>query len=154
MKRFAGIIYLCFCISIAVPAEEAEQKNSPEKLAVFEMFEAQGMREQMDQIRGVMLANQLKETPELTGCLYELSRFYSQCAGFDVLKDDLAAIYLKHFTLDEIRQITAFYRSPVGKKMRSVSGAILVEANELSRRRLEAGVPKFLEELKKKGRLK
>ena len=153
MKHIAGIVFLC-CICFAVPAEETEQKISPEKLAVYEMFEAQGMREQMDQIRNVMIANQLKETPELAGCLYELSRFYMQCAGFDVLKDDLAAIYLKHFTIDEIRQITVFYRSPVGKKMRSVSGAILVDANALAQRRLEAGVPKFLEELKKKGKLK
>jgi hypothetical protein len=28
-----------------------------------------------------------------------------------------AAIYARHFTVDELKQITAFYRNPVGQKM-------------------------------------
>jgi hypothetical protein len=149
-----GLYFLLLSVFFLCPLLAEEKKVSAEKQAVYEMFEAQGMREQMDHIRTVMLANQLKAAPELTGYMYELSRFYIQCAGFDVLKEELAEIYLKHFTVDEIRQITVFYRSPVGKKMRSVSSSVLLEANELARRRLEAGVPRFLEELKKKGEKK
>ena len=64
---------------------------------------------------------------------------------------DLVKIYLKHFTVGEIREITKFYRSPVGMKMKKVSAEILLEANELSRQRMEKAVPVFLEQLKKKG---
>lgn len=152
--KFFSVLFSAFLLFCTGFSGEKEPQIKPEFQAVYEMFESQGMREQMDQIRNVMLANQLKEVPELAGSFYELSRFYIQCAGYDVLKEELAKIYLKHFTVEEIRQITAFYRTPVGKKMRSVSAPILLEANELARKRLEAGVPVFLEDLKKKGKLK
>ena len=130
-----------------------EKKVSPEVQAVYEMFEAQGMQEQMGQILMVMIQNQLKETPELAKCVPELTQFYVRCAGYDALKEELAAIYLKHFTVEEIQAITRFYRTPVGQKMRSISPAVLLEANELSRKRLQTEVPNFLQELKKKGLL-
>ena len=140
--------------SVLLTAQSEKKGNSPEKAAVYEMFEAQGMREQMDHIRNVMLQNQLKENPELMGYMYDLSKFYVEHAGYDAIKEDLAAIYLKYFTLQEIREITAFYCTPVGKKMRRVSAEILMEANELSVNKMKAGVPKFLKEMKKKGKLK
>ena len=72
----------------------------------------------------------------------------------DVLKKDLARIYLKHFTVAEIREITKFYRSAVGKKMKDVSASVLLEANELSRSRMEKAIPGFLQEMRKKGKVK
>lgn len=153
MRIVSGIFFLIFLFT-GSDFVFAEEKISPEQQAVYEMFEAQGMREQMDHIRNVMLENQLKEVPELMGCMYELSQFYVRCAGYDALKESLAEIYLKYFTVEEIRKITAFYRTPVGKKMREVSAGVLLEANQLARKRMEKEVPAFLEDLKKKGKLK
>ena len=147
---------LCLTAVLLFPAilasDEGTEKVSPGKQAVYELFEAQGMREQMDHIRIVMLENQLKESPGLVGCMYELNQFYLRCAGYEALKNDLAEIYLKHFSPDEIRQITKFYLSPVGRKMKAVSAEILLEANELAKKRMEAEIPNFLKDLKEKGK--
>ena len=139
---------------VILSSEEEAEKIPPEKQAVYELFEAQGMREQMDHIRIVMIENQLKEVPELAGCMLELNGFYLRCVGYEALKNELAEIYLKHFSVDEIRQITAFYRSPVGRKMKTVSADILLESNELAKKRMEAEIPNFFKELKEKGKLK
>lgn len=122
--------------------------------AVYEMFEAQGMREQMNKIMLVMLQNQLTAVPELKEYQNELIQFYVKSISYDVLKKDLARIYLKHFTVAEIREITKFYRSAVGKKMKDVSASVLLEANELSRSRMEKAIPGFLQEMRKKGKVK
>lgn len=36
---------------------------------------------------------------------------------WDSMVDDFAAIYERHFTLDEVRQLCDFYNTPVGKKI-------------------------------------
>ena len=44
------------------------------------------------------------------------------------LEDILAAVYDRHFTADELRQLLAFYRSPIGRKMLSEQPGILRES--------------------------
>ena len=40
------------------------------------------------------------------------------------------------------------------KKMKDVSASVLLEANELSRSRMEKAIPEFLQEMRKKGKIK
>ena len=117
------------------------------------MFEAQGMKEQMVSITNLMLQNMVNEAPQFKNCRFELMQFFMQTIGYDVIKKDLARIYLKHFTVSEIREITKFYKSPVGQKMRKVSTSVLIEVNNLSIQRVQSALPKFLEEMKNKGKL-
>ena len=147
MKKFSLLILLLGAVVFPLQAKISEADEQ----AVYEMFEAQGMREQMNRIILVMVQNQINAAPDLKPYQIDMIRFFMQAASYDVVKKDLVKIYLKHFTIGEIREITKFYRSPVGTKMKKVSAEILLEANELSRQRMEKAVPAFLEQVKKKG---
>ena len=147
MKKFSLLILLLGAVVFPLQAKISEADEQ----AVYEMFEAQGMREQMNRIILVMVQNQINAAPDLKPYQIDMLRFFMQAASYDVVKKDRVKIYLKHFTIGEIREITKFYRSPVGTKMKKVSAEILLEANELSRQRLEKAVPAFLEQVKKKG---
>ena len=150
MKIFGKIsLFILFFGAVVLPLQ-AEISEADEQ-AVYEMFEAQGMQEQMNRIIAVMVQNQINASPELKPYQLDMIQFFMQAASYEVVKKDLVKIYLKHFTVKEIREITKFYRSPVGIKMKTVSADILLEANELSRQRMEKAVPAFLEQLKKKG---
>ena len=100
-----------------------------------------------------MLQNHIQANPLLKTYQYEMMQFYAKNASYDTLKKELARIYLKHFTISEIREITKFYNSPVGRKMREKSASVLLEANELSRKKMEKAALEFLEDLRKKGKL-
>jgi hypothetical protein len=130
-----------------------QAQNAADEQAVYEMFEAQGMRDQMNKIIVMMLQNHIQANPLLKTYQYEMMQFYAKNASYDTLKKELARIYLKHFTISEIREITKFYNSPVGRKMREKSASVLLEANELSRKKMEKAALEFLEDLRKKGKL-
>ena len=61
------------------------------------------------------------------------------------LADRLVPVYVKHFTLEELEQLAAFYRSPLGKKLTSETPLLLKESMaigqqwgaEIARRALE-----------------
>ena len=150
MKITGKISLLILLLVIVVFPLQAKISEADEQ-AVCEMFEAQGMREQMNRIILVMVQNQINAAPDLKPYQLDMIQFFMQTASYDVVKKDLVKIYLKHFTVGEIREITKFYRSSVGMKMKKVSAEILLEANELSRQRMEKAAPAFLEQLQKKG---
>ena len=149
IRNILSVFLILGAVTFPVQAQTVAEEQ-----AVYEMFDAQGMRDQMNKIIVMMLQNQLKEEPQLKAFQYELLQFYAKHASYDVLKKELARIYLKHFTMTEIREITKFYKSPVGRKIREKSADVLLEANELSRKRLKKAVPEFLDDLRKKGKLK
>lgn len=67
----------------------------------------------------------------------------------------MGAIYAAHFSVDEIRQLTAFYRQPVGQKLLQVLPKIVQENMAVGQRigqsvALEAR-DRMIEELRKKG---
>lgn len=51
-----------------------------------------------------------------------------------VLVEQMALIYARHFTRDELNQLTAFYRTPVGVRIAAESGVVGAEASEMAQR--------------------
>jgi hypothetical protein len=49
-------------------------------------------------------------------------------AGMVKLLEDIAAIYARNFTADELRQVTGFYRQPVGQKFLDKMPAIMQDS--------------------------
>lgn len=68
------------------------------------------------------------------------------------LVDMLAPLYEKHLTIEDLNNVTAFYRSPAGKKMAEVTPAILQESMQVGAKWGEAvgtRIAKRIEEKRK-----
>ena len=60
--------------------------------------------------------------------------------GWDALKDAYVATYAGEFTEEELKAITAFYQTPVGKKMASASPGLETKISKLLQERLQASM--------------
>jgi hypothetical protein len=49
-------------------------------------------------------------------------------ARVDEVSDQMVGVYARHFTADELRQLTAFYHAPVGQKLLQAQPAIAQES--------------------------
>jgi len=87
----------------------------------------------------------LKANPAFAKIKDKIKAFYEKNIGWDVMKEDLAKLYAKYFTKKELEDITAFYKTPTGKKVLSKMGQLTYEGQMLTRKRLEP----HLNELKK-----
>jgi hypothetical protein len=52
----------------------------------------------------------------------------------DELSDEMTPLYVKYFNADELRAMTAFYRSPVGAKMLRTMPQLLGESMQITQR--------------------
>jgi hypothetical protein len=74
---------------------------------------------------------------------------------YTAMVDGIAAIYASNFTADELRQIEAFYRQPVGQKMLDklpvISQQALAVGQDIGRKAAEDLRQRLTEALRQRG---
>ena len=126
-------VMLLFSIS-AAPA----QTPSPEALAV-----ARGLISTMkltDQFKALLPVILLSIKPAVVQGRPEIERDYDAVAAqiadsyapyYSSMVDSAASLYASNFTVDELREIDAFYRLPVGQKLLQKSLAITQQSMQI-----------------------
>jgi hypothetical protein len=92
----------------------------------------------------------IRRFPQLASVKGKILNFYKKYIGWDVIKDDVAKIYAKHFNEKELNDMIKFYESPTGQKTLKQLPSIMMEARELGMKRVSAHM-KELEEIIKEG---
>ena len=64
-----------------------------------------------------------------------------KAVGWDKLKPDMISLYTRHFNEQEMRELIAFYESPLGKKVVDSMPQLTAQSAQLTQARLEAAVP-------------
>ena len=76
-------------------------------------------------------------------------------ARVDVLIEQIAGLYAKFFTADELRQLTAFYRGPVGQKFLQIMPRIMQDSMTIGQKFGESIAldtrNRMIEELRRRG---
>lgn len=79
-------------------------------LATMNMKESyEGMIERVTQM-------QIQQNPELEAVRPTIHAFFTKYMGWEAQKGDIAALYAKNFTVEELAEMNAFYQTPVGQK--------------------------------------
>lgn len=99
-------------LSLPAAADEASHRRASEDLLKAMNVDVQ-LKAAIDQ----MVDLQVKSNPRLAGHGETLKRFFAKHMSWESLKDEMIEIYAGAFTEEELKQITAFYRTPAGKKV-------------------------------------
>jgi len=154
----------------------AQQSISPEKQALIKEFlESTGGQKQANEIVNVMIAHQENEAPKMISSLVEddksltpaqkeelrqstaetterLSRrfreFFTQKLNIGQMLEEISyPIYDKNFTETELRELTAFYRTPTGRKIIEVAPKMMGEAMTAFSEKFTPKVQEFMKEV-------
>jgi len=66
------------------------------------------------------------------------------------MEAELVALYSRHFTADELKQIAAYYRTPIGAKSLQVMPQVMAESMAISQRITMPRLQKAMEQFRKK----
>ena len=150
---FAFLILVCACCpagaQTAAPAQPQPQAAAPSQVTTIDPQKAADIRRLMEITGAADLGTQLMHSmqgdirPTIENSLppgeYRaklvdlfLERFQSKANG-GALVVLLIPIYDKHFSDDEIKQLTAFYLTPVGKKAVAELPKVVTESQQVGR---------------------
>ena len=101
------------------------------------------MDKMMSQSVDQMLQIQIKQNPALAQYEKQMRDFLTKYLSWASMKDDMLNIYTTEFSEDELKQLTAFYQTPLGKKTVQKMPALMQKGAEMSQKRLQEHLPEL-----------
>jgi hypothetical protein len=148
-------------VALSPPAQAQNKPTAGALAAAHELIEVTGATTLFNPlIAGVVEQAKilyLQQNPALAKDLNEIAaKLRTDFAPrFSELTDKVAELYAEHFTEQELKDILAFYRSPVGKKMLAEQPKVVEDSMKFAQtwanKLTEEAIAKMRVELKKKG---
>ncbi|WP_339616611.1 DUF2059 domain-containing protein [uncultured Gilvimarinus sp.] len=122
MKKLLAAALMTLCMST--------QAAEP----VYELMDLVGSKDQMDQMSTQMVTMIVSSNPALEPHRDDIQAWTTKYFTWDAMKDDMAEIYRKYFTDDEIKKLIEFYETPVGQKAIEVMPQLFQEGSQIGMR--------------------
>ena len=122
----------------AAGAEKGAKRSDAEYAAAYELLEAMQVPAQLKQTLDGIVEMQMQANPQLVPYKSVFSDFFNKYMSFEALKTGYADIYLDYFSVAEIKEMTAFYKSPLGSKMASKTAEFALRGAALGQKAVQA----------------
>jgi len=132
----AATALVFFSISQGIYAAD----NSSHLQQVETLFRLTQMEQKVNQSIDSILELQLSQNPALSVHQAEMRAFFEKYIGWNALKNDITAMYLKTFSEDELKAINGFYITPVGQKVINALPGLVQQRNQLAMTRLQQNI--------------
>lgn len=104
--------------------------------AAEDLLDSLDMQTVLDTALDTTLKAQLSAQPQLRKVEPAMRAFLAKYMSFQALRPDFAKLYETRFSELELRQMAAFYRSPLGKRVQSEAPALLQQGAQLGQQRV------------------
>ena len=141
MKPFF-VSVLIGAIALFQPAPARADEASHRK-AVDSLFALMGMEKVLAESIDQMLAMQVQQNPALAQFQPQMKAFLSKYMSWASLKDDMAKIYMAEFTEAELKELTKFYETPLGKKTIQKMPGLMAKGAEIGQKRVQDHLPEL-----------
>jgi hypothetical protein len=102
---------------LALGAGPAAAQDGIRHELALQLLEAMHIPEQVQASLATAIATQVRLNPDVPGLQAALGEFLGRYVTWAALRDDYAAIYAGAFDEEELREMTAFYRTPAGQRL-------------------------------------
>ena len=141
-RLLRAALLACSFLAAGVQADAVGHLQEVETL-----FRLTQMERKVDESVENLLAMQMQQSPELTPRESVVRGFLERNIGWQALRPNLVAMYLAAFTEEELKQMNAFYVTPVGQKVLTRVPELVEERNRLAAQRLQEHIGELQQEL-------
>lgn len=132
-KGSLKVLLVCLMVSFASPAmAENTQVVDKERIqASHELFDTLQMDKLYNSVLESTVELQIKQRPQMAKYRDVFYKFFSKYMSWNSIKDEVANLYASEFTANELKDITAFYKTPTGQKAMKNIPALMNKAGEI-----------------------
>ena len=134
----AKTVFLAAAMACGTFAAKAQQDTAKLYPKIEQLFAVMDMEAACLQAANLTADQTIAGAPQLSGKKDEARAFFIKYMGYAACKNDLVKLYAKHYTIEEVETLTAFYKTSAGKKMAIAAAQIQVETSEKLRENLQA----------------
>jgi hypothetical protein len=146
MKRWIALAACAVALMAGRPARA--QDPTPARLAAAErLITSIDMEHTYAQTMEQMLQTQIRQNPEMTGFEGIMRSFFAKYLSWPQMRGDFARMYALTYTEDEMRQLEAFYQTPLGKRLLETLPELSRRSAEISQRRVMSHMPELMQQI-------
>jgi|GEM_PF-1216381 len=145
---------------VSTQTETNTTQSTPKMASIedgYKLLESMRVKNNYEAIIERITNMQIKQNPTLQEVRPTIQAFFKKSMGWDSVKEDIANLYIKHYTAKEIDELNAFYNSPTGQKSLDImpqlaSTGAIIQQNKLmaNMKDLKAMVAQELKKLNSK----
>lgn len=128
-------------LSLCVFTSYAQNTHNDEEYEVcYQLFQIIEMDKTMKETANKMVGMQLSALPKETLQKIHpvLVQYLEKYLNYEAVKQKMADVYLKYFTVNDIKELIKFYQTPVGQKFVKKQSQIMVESAEIGAKQVKA----------------
>jgi uncharacterized protein len=148
------MIYSCLlAVSLVLNSGVVVADEKSHRQAAEDLLKATNTEKAIETVMDQMLAISIPQNPQLAPYQDVMKKFLSKYFSLESLQEELMTIYTAEFTEEELKQIVAFYQTPVGKKAIEKLPQLTAKAGQLGVARVQANqaeLQQMIEEEKNK----
>ena len=134
---------LALCGAGGASAQSAGQRPGSHAAAARELLESMNMRETIRSTIDAMLRVQTEGNPALAPFQDVMRTFLQKYMSWEAVGEQYVEIYTNAFTEQELHEMAAFYRTPTGRKMATLTPALSRQGAELGERTVREHMPEL-----------
>jgi hypothetical protein len=125
-------VALMFSPVVALGDDQSHRKAAEHLLLVMEVEKS------LPQIANQVVDNQLQQNPQLAPQRDILQKFLTKYVNWESVKEDTITAYTQEFTEPELKKLTEFYKTPLGKKASEKMPQLAFIAGQLGLKKAQA----------------
>jgi hypothetical protein len=137
LQLIAGLV---LCVGLQLPSQAAAEGDDAAREQVETLFRLTRMEEKVQSSVDSVVELELRRNPHLEGQRKTLESFLQKYIGWQALKNDISDMYLQMFSVQELKEMNAFYITPVGQKVINQVPQLVQQRNALAMQRLQAHI--------------
>ncbi len=131
--RFAVVVLLA---ATPVMLLAQDPPTSTHEQAALELMDAMHVERSLKEAMDIMVSAQVQADPTLRPYQIEVRGFFAKYFSWDELRNDYARLYAETFSEEDLRQLTAFYRTELGQKLIGAMPEIMQKGAEMGQAKL------------------
>ena len=147
-RILALVTLLTLTCALAVGAQA--KPSASHLAAVKELFQVMDLPKTTNGAIDVMLKAQIQANPALKQFEGELRSFLAKYLSWKNLEPQMVQMYASAFTEPELRELLAFYRTPVGKKTVKLMPELMQKGAAIGQKAVQDHLPELQETIAKK----
>lgn len=141
-RVIAGLSVFWMLLPAALPAGENDQSQREQVEILFRLTQ---MEHRIQESVDALVQAELQRNPQLQGNKQALQDFLEKYIGWQALQEDIAQMYMQTFSLQELKQMNAFYITPTGQKVLTDVPRLVQQRNRLAMSRLQQHIGELQE---------
>ena len=117
----------------------AHQANSEALTLLATMNMKQGYEGMIKRITQM----QIQSNPKLKDIEPVIEEFFTKYMGWEAQRGDIAALYAKNYTIDELKELNKFYQTPLGQKTVQIMPQLAAAAAQIGQSRMMKHMPEL-----------